>query len=500
MGWTLSLVGSASEASAAGVKMFYAYAAGGATSPSSCPKTTVPTKTCTLAEALSLAVADSTVALATPGVRGSYVGNWTIDTRAFSSAAPLTIAAAPGVANPVLYGNHGQAAHCPTKICDGPVLTIASGVHVDLDGISVQGADSIGHGGAIDNAGGGTVLVSACNFSHNKAADGGAIDNGDKGAGILTVSRSTFSGNTATNDGGAIDNGDNGSGDLTVSGSTFSDNTAGGRGGAIDNADKGSGGVSLTTSKFSGNKAAAGGAIDNGDGGSGGVTVSGATFSANKATGDGGAIDNGDRGSGTLSISASTFSANTAVDGGAVDSASNQGKGSLTVSISTFSGNVATRNGGAIDNGDNGSSSLSLWASTLSGNVADHDGGAIDNGDDGGTSVIWLAADILNGSCDRPGGSWNDGGYNVGANQSCLNSGAGDVAQGAGALGPLADNGGPTKTIKAGTGNPAIGLIPYEATTSLNGTTVKLCPTTDQRGVHSVTGQKCDAGAVQAAP
>jgi hypothetical protein len=467
VGSALSLVG-ASSASAAGVRTLYAYGGGGATSPTSCPKTTRASEKCTLAEALALSVAGSTVALATPGSKGHYIGNWTVSTRAFSASAPVTLKPAPGVADPTLDGNQGKATNCQTKTCDGPVLTLASGVHMDLNGVTLQGADNTGRGGAIDNGGGGTLSVSACRFSDNRAVDGGAIDNGDRGGGVLTVSASTFSGNTAGRDGGAI-----------------------------ANADRGSGGLTVSASKFSGNKATDGGAVDNGDSGSGGLTVSASTFSANTAASDGGAIDNGDRGSGTLSVLISTFSRNTASDGGAINTAGNQGKGSLSVSASTFSGNRASHDGGAIDNGDNGSGSLSLWASTLSGNVANHDGGAIDNGDNGGTSVTSVAADIFNGSCDRPAGTWNDGGHNVGSNQTCLNAGTGDVGQGAAQLGPLADNGGPTKTIMALQGNPAVGVIPYETTTLLNGSTVKLCPTTDQRGVHSAAGRQCNAGATQ---
>jgi Chlamydia polymorphic membrane protein (Chlamydia_PMP) repeat len=409
-GSALSLVQPASSASAAGVITLYAYAGRGAIGPTTCPRTTTGSRECTLAEALSKSVAGSTIALATPGRKGHYVGNWTVSTLAFSPSAPLTIEPALGVADPTLDGNHGKATGCQTKICNGPVLTIASGVHVDIDGITIQDADNAGHGGAIDNPGGGTVIVSASTFYGNTAGDGGAIDNGDKGGGVLNVSASMFSHNTATSDGGAIDNGDRGSGAVTVSASTFSGNTATSDGGAIDNADRGSAGL----------------------------TISGSTFWGNRAT-DGGAIDNADRGGAGLAISASTFSGNTATS----------------------------------------------------------DGGAIDNADHTGTSTVWVAADIFNGSCDRPAGTWNDEGYNVGINETCLNAGSGDVGQDANELGPLANNGGPTKTMLALRGNPALGIIPLGTTVTLNGKAVTLCPTVDQRGVKSPSGQHCNAGAVQ---
>jgi hypothetical protein len=64
-------------------------------------------------------------------------------------------------------------------------------------------------------------------------------------------------------------------------------------------------------------------------------------------------------------------------------------------------------------------------------------------------------------------------------------------------LGSLANNGGPTETILPLSGNPAIGLIPPTTSVAINGTSVALCPTTDQRGVASPSGANCDAGSVE---
>jgi hypothetical protein len=424
---------------------------------------------CTLAEAIAKSVAGSTIELATAGTKGLYIGNWTVSTLAFSASAAVTIAAAPGTARPTLDGNHGAARGCQTKTCNGPVLTVASGVHLNLVGVSIINAGSAGRGGAIDNAGGGTVMVLGSVFSGNRAVDGGAIDNGDHGSGILTVSASSFSANSATGNGGAIDNGDHGSGSLTVSASSFSGNTATGDGGAIDNGDHGSGSLSVATS----------------------------TFANSTAAGDGGAIDNADAGAGGLTVTTSTFVANRARDGGAIDNAEDKGKGSASVSQSTLTTNQAKRDGGAIDNGDDGSSSFSLWASTLSANGAVRDGGAVDNGDNGGTSAMFVTADIFNGSCARPGGAWDDAGYNVGNNATCLNAGTADVSTDARALGPLAANGGPTKTIVPQAASPALSLVPDPTTVTVNGAALQLCPTTDQRGVHSGAGHRCNAGSYQ---
>jgi hypothetical protein len=56
-------------------------------------------------------------------------------------------------------------------------------------------------------------------------------------------------------------------------------------------------------------------------------------------------------------------------------------------------------------------------------------------------------------------------------------------------LGPLADNGGPTRTQKVGPGSPAFDAVPAAA-----------CSQTDQRGVSRPQGAGCEAGAYEFAP
>ena len=275
---------------------------------------------------------------------------------------------------------------------------------------------------------------------------------------------------TATGFGGAIANTDGGN--LTVSGSTFLGNMAA-NGGAIANGDDaGIGTLMVSTSTFSGNTATDGGAIDNGnDGGDGTLTVSNSTFSANDASGDGGALDNGDQFSiGVLSVAGSTFSGNTATDGGAIDNGDNGASGIFNLSASTFSDDNAT------------------------------DGGAIDNGDNSGSGILAAAASIFSDGCDQAGGVWEDEGYNVGRDGTCLAGGTSDIDNGSsltGVLGPLSDNGGPTATILPLAGNPAIGVVPNPTSVTLNGTPTALCPTSDERAVASVANAPCNAGAVQ---
>ena len=192
-------------------------------------------------------------------------------------------------------------------------------------------------------------------------------------------------------------------------------------------------------------------------------------------------------------------------DGGAIANGYAPNSGTLIVSASTFSGNSAVGNpndpdsytsvpngyGGAIDNEATGT--LAASGSTFSANTAKNGGGTINN-----FHLVWAAADIFNGGCHQgAGATWTDEGYNVGADASCLKAGAGDVSHGAGSLGPLAANGGPTRTMMPLSASPAVGLVPLNTTVKLNGRSVTLCPTTDQRGVHSAAGKACNAGAVQ---
>ncbi len=515
-GGALEVTGAASPASAS-VTTWYAYVHGEARSPTSCPETGNVTEQCALDEALSKATAGSRVDLASSGQGGVYVGNWTVSTPGTTSLAPLFIRPAAGVRQPVLGGNRGQPAGCGTATCDGPVLTIGPKVHVDIEGVTIRHADNTtapGLGGAIENIHGGFVSVSRSTFLDDYAnADGGAIDNADiTGTGTLVVSGSTFLGNYAeNNDGGAIANADvHGHGTVIVSSSTFSSNSAiNGDGGAIDNGDtRGTGRLVVSGSAFVGNVAARAGAIDNADNARGTLSVTGSSFTGNvSAADDAGAIDNADwGGTGTLIVSGSTFSGNKTIgDGGAIDNADNDAtsRGTLIVSTSTFSGNIADVYGGAIANANfNGKGTAVVSASTFSGNSAnniyegnDARGGSVIS--TGRYSTIWVVADIFNGPCRRVGGTWEDEGYNVGSNGSCLGRARGDVGHGANRLGPLGYHGGPIMTILPLKGNPAIEAIPYPTTVTLSRRPVDLCPATDERGLLTTSKRSCNAGALQ---
>jgi CSLREA domain-containing protein len=112
------------------------------------------------------------------------------------------------------------------------VFCVCAGAQLALKNLTVAEGEVVSdHGGGIYN--GGMLEVTNSTFSGNSASGsggfGGAIFN-DNGA-TLMVTNSTFSGNSAT-DGGGIYNG----GMLEVTNSTFSGNSASTQGGAILNA------------------------------------------------------------------------------------------------------------------------------------------------------------------------------------------------------------------------------------------------------------------------
>ncbi|HMK97639.1 MAG TPA: hypothetical protein VK425_08855, partial [Acidimicrobiales bacterium] len=166
------------------------------------------------------------------------------------------------------------------------------------------------------------------------------------------------------------------------------------------------------------------------------LTVMNCTFSDNAATAGAGIYND----TGLLYVSGSTFVDNTAMDGGAIYDA----EGLAYVTTSTFYSNTANV-GGAIKT-DYGP--VIVWASTFSANTANMYGNTIDDQPNG---IVQAAADIFDGSCNQASGTeWDDEGYNVSSDATCLNAGQGDVDHNASLtslLGVLSNNGGPTETM-----------------------------------------------------
>jgi hypothetical protein len=244
------------------------------------------------------------------------------------------------------------------------------------------------------------------------------------------------------------------------------------------------------------------------------VTTSGVDFWKGGA-----GIYNG--GNSTLRLANSTVSHNTTsgADGGGLYAFFNA---SVTIENSTISGNSASNVGGGIRM----LGTATLRNSTLSGNASlGWHGGAIfhtdgvitlvnttvtDNaGPDWAPSAVFvgtftaanatmnLVNTVIAGNrwyaCERfVGGSGvvtiNSGGNNVVQDASCSPA-ASDLVVGDALLGPLADNGGPTRTHLPAAGSPVI-----------DAANPALCPTTDQRGVSRPQGPGCDAGSVEREP
>lgn len=411
------------------------------------------------------------------------------------AAGVLVMAPGPATASPgslFAYPNGGATgsppASCPQTATTSDECTLAQALELAGPGDTVELAAGGPHVGNFTLSTAGTSALARVTIEPASGVTDPTLD-GNSGAvagcstaacdgPVLTIGANVYAAlsgitiqnadNTATGLGGGVFMDDGA--DLTVAGSAFTGNSAQFYGGAIDNADAGTGTLTVSNSVFTGNTASEGGAIDNADEGNanavdGTLTVSGSTFVNNVTTGPG-------EGGG----------------GGAIDSGDHPGAGTATVTVSdsTFANNDAGSSGGAINS--TGPTALSVTTSTFAGNSAVIEGDAIN---DFGPVVV--TANEFADSCSQLG-TWTDGGYNAGDSSCFANSPPStDKADSslASELGPLADNGGPTRTILLEAGNSGAALIP-------NGTAT-LCPTTDQRGVTSPAGAACNAGAVQPA-
>jgi CSLREA domain-containing protein len=208
------------------------------------------------------------------------------------------------------------------------------------------------------------------------------------------------------------------------------------------------------------------------------------------ANGGGGIYNNHD---GTLTIEASTVSGNEGREGGGVGTT-----GYATIRSSTFSSNRARFHGGGIYAADRSLPGMDVAFSTIVNNVSDADNNG--DGDGGGIynsqGTFILTGSIVAGNGDSGGQAPDCGSFNPqvatgGRNLIQDLTGCGAyattaVVSGVSPLvGPLADNGGPTRTHALLVGSPAIDAA---------GTP---CPATDQRGVSRPRGTACDIGAFE---
>ena len=196
---------------------------------------------------------------------------------------------------------------------------------VAIHDITIKNAASK-DGAAIYNRGLLTITQSTFtnNTADNKTGCGGAIYN----RGLLEVKKSTFADNRAVS-GGAIHNGNDGR--VIITTCTFTNNTGnynsnGCSGGAIANHN---GYVEVTDSTLTNNGAFAGGAIDSYDE----LKIKRSTFTNNNATWSGGAIQGSNK---KIMVYNSIFTNNKAIMGGAI-----YAKGNLTLEGNKFTDNRA---------------------------------------------------------------------------------------------------------------------------------------------------------------
>jgi hypothetical protein len=280
-------------------------------------------------------------------------------------------------------------------------------------------------GGGIYNSYNSTVTLNNSIVSGNTAYSSYYNGLGDYGGGIynfgtLMLSNATVSGNSVSyyGYGGGIDN----EGTLTLNNATVSGNSAGQGGGGIFNY---AGTVTLNNATVSGNSAGYGGGI---------------------------VID-----SGTVTLNYTTISGNSTTHGGAGGIANS---GTLTLNNTTVSGNsVGPPLYGGYGGGIANSGTLTLNNTTVSGNSAIDYGGGIDNYMYGGTLTTRntiIAGNTAHIAPDLEGSLGSLGHNLIGNTSGGSGFDATDLLNVNPLLGPLQDNGGPTKTMALLAGSPAL--------------------------------------------
>jgi large repetitive protein len=396
---------------------------------------------------------------------------------------------------------------------------------VEVVNSKIAGNKSEADGGGISNAGQGMLTVASSTFSNNATAgDGGGIQSAEKagvsiigssftgnsaldGGGIHTsgdagaiVRDTTLSANNASQDGGGLNNNGTTVGPLTIERVSFSGNQATGDGGGLILQ---GGSATIASSQFAANSAADGGGFANHSGGV--VTLEDSTFTENTAQDHGGGIENAS--DGAFAVARIQVSGNKASVGGGIDNVSDA---AFTVADSEVSGNQAARGGGLTSNIDahyiveNTTVSantatvegggmivldpITLASTTITNNSAPVGGGIQKIGDSRLLVRNTIIANNPGGNCGYERGTLpieSEGG-NLDSGVSCGLTDPTDISGADPLLGPLQDNGGPTRTHA---------LDP--ASLAIDGAITSTCPAEDQRGVARPQNEGCDMGAYE---
>jgi CSLREA domain-containing protein len=366
---------------------------------------------------------------------------------------------------------------------DFRIFLIGTGGPVTLSNLIIRGGKLSSEPGGAGISNTGTLRLINSVVAGNSAPVGGGIDNNVSEA-TLRLINSVVAGNSAQLGGGILNGGRLTLTDSRVSNNSSADRTKFSDGGGILNS---GGALTLIHSTVSGNSGwVMGGGIENDGGGT--VTLTNSTVRGNTAIGVGGGISNH---SGGITFISSTVSNNSSFDGAGIF---NQ-EGRLNLTNSTVSRNSAASGmGGGILNLSRGA--LKLRNTTVAHNSAIQGGGGIR------TSGPLTLTNSLVARNTAPQGPdvLKSGGITVTARFSLLGIGQGSgVSDGLNGnqvgslgtpldplLGPLADNGGPTRTHALLLDSPAI-----------DAASTPDCPPTDQRGVLRPQGAACDIGSFE---
>jgi hypothetical protein len=372
------------------------------------------------------------------------------------------------------------------------IVTIGAGATVTLSGLTISNGlvltASESDGGGVFNRG--SLTLVDCAVSGNTAfSSGGGINSG----GALTLTNTTVSGNRAGSTGGGI----YAFGTVRLNDSTISSNradTSTASGGGIYNA---SGTVDLSNCRIVGNFAAAeGGGVVNNTPGT--MTFSSCTIDTNSTEFSGAGLMN----HGIARLTNCTASANCGSGKAGLGGAIRNG-GTLTVVNSTISGNLAQFQGGAILN----HGPLTLTNCTVTDNRASGPGAVGGGLFNTASAATTLNNTIVAGNFRVTGaGSTGDdvhlssgtvsGSFNVvGVVNATISGGSNHIGVDP-RLGPLADNGGATRTHALHLSSPAIDGGSNALAVDAQGKPL----TTDQRGAgfNRVVGTAVEIGAWEA--
>jgi CSLREA domain-containing protein len=380
------------------------------------------------------------------------------------------------------------------------ILRVGESATVKLTNLTIRGGKTDLTGGGIVNRG--ILELIHCTVSGNSASQGVAgIDNFAR----LTLRHSTV----ADNAGAGINNYTDGT--LTLRNSTVANNTGLGIGNS-------GGDVALTLSTVSNNSFGIGSdrgrvrltesrVVANNGSGVGTYLATVVLLNSTVAQNHGSGIDAG-RGS-FVDIISSTISANSGDEGGGIHlRAFHRGGTFVRLTNSTVSGNSARLGGGIRTDGSDefAPAWVELINSTVAFNSATERGGGIfhDAGDPSVFSSLTNSIVAQNSAPASPDvfGTPRDAERLFDAHFSLIGDGTGsDITNTDGnlvgnvpphtapidpMLGPLADNGGPTRTHALLPGSPAT-----------DAASTPECPATDQRGVARPQGAGCDIGSYE---